>query len=171
MQKNKTPNHLKDLLLLFAIPIGIALFAVAAIYVPRLFAQPSYDFIYTQCGDYRCDDNYSVDAFGRLVKEADDMTKPEYRNSTSTIHYYDAAKDATRTIGIEEAQQFKLNTSSKSPDGYSLAREEHQSGFLFWSDNDEAWYLKDGAKKKKIELANTGSYYSQNIKFLGWVEK
>lgn len=171
MQKNKKTEHVKDLILLFAIPIAIALFAAAAIYAPRLFADPKYDFVYTQCNDYRCSDSYSVDSFGRLVKETGDDARSSYEDSISTVYYYDTEKDATRSLSIEEAQQYKLNTSSKSPDGYSVSREQRQSGFLFWSDNETGWYLKDGAKKKKIELVNTDTYYSQNIKFLGWVEK
>lgn len=171
MQKTKNPSHLKDLVLLFSIPIGIALFAAAAIYVPRLLADPKYDFMYSLCTSYDCRNDYSVDSAGRVTKEVIDPSSPRYDNDISIIRYYDAANDSTRSLTFEEAQQYRLNTSSKSPDGFTLSKEERSSGFLFWSGGNEGWYLKDGAKKKKIELLNDGSYYSRDITFLGWIEK
>jgi hypothetical protein len=169
MQQSQKPSHLKDLVLLFAIPIGIAIITAAAIYVPRLLADSKYDFIYSICGSYDCKDNYAVDATGRVIKGL--VSPSNFSNSISTIRYYDAANDSTKSMTLEEAQKYKLNRSSKSPDGYSLAREDSDSGFLFWGDNGEGWYLKDGAKKKKIELTNNESYYSRDITFLGWVEQ
>lgn len=175
MSKDKKPkksSHIKDLALLFAIPVGIALFAAAAIYIPRLLADPKYNFIYSVCDDYRCEDDYSVDATGHIVKEPNDPLNSAYDNGNlATIRYYDTESDSTRSLTLEEAQTYQLDTSSKSPDNYRLAKESTSSGFLFWGDSDEGWYLKDGAKKKKIELSNSGSYYSRDIKFLGWVEK
>lgn len=167
----KASTHLKDLTLLLAIPIGIALIAMAAIYIPRLLADPKYDFVYSVCDDYRCKDNYSIDANGRIAKNTNDARDSMYTDSASTIRYYDIETDSTRSLPVEEAQTYQINSSSKSPDGYSLSKENTSSGFLFWSDSDEGWYLKDGAKKKRIELSDGGSYYSRDIKFLGWVEK
>jgi hypothetical protein len=170
MQNVQKPNHLKDLALLFAIPIGIAIFTAAAIYLPRLLADPKYDFIYSVCDSYDCRDSYSVDATGHVI-----MNKPSdpssFSNSISAIRYYDTANDSTKSLTLEEARKYTLNRSSKSPDGYSLSKEDSNRGFLFWGDNGEGWYLKDGAKKKKIELTTDESYYSRNITFLGWVEK
>jgi len=71
----------------------------------------------------------------------------------------------------QEARDYKLNKSSKSPDGYTLDREESSGGFLFWGDYKDGWYLKNGAKKKPVSLSINSSYYSNQIKFLGWVEK
>lgn len=171
MQKTKKPNHIHDLVLLFAIPAGVALLAAAAVYLPRLAADPKYDFIFTYCSSYSCQNNYSVNAAGNISKTPlDDTAHPSYREA-ATIHYYDVENDSTRSLTLEEAQEYNLNKSSKSPDGYSLSQESHGSGFLFWGDSSTSWFLKDGAKKKKIELRNDGSYYSQDITFLGWVEK
>lgn len=171
MQKSKNSSQLKDLFLLFSIPIGIALFAAAAIYIPRLMADPKYDFIYSLCNSYDCRDSYAVDSTGRVTKELIDSPSLRYDNNVSTLRYYDTANDSTRSLTFEEAQKYRLNTSSKSPDGYTLSQEQRSSGFLFWGGGSEGWVLKDGAKKKKIELFNDGSYYSRNITFLGWVEK
>lgn len=167
---NKT-NHIKDLILLFAIPIAIALIAALVIYVPGLLANPKYDFVYTICDDYRCKDNYSVDASGYVIQENAISANLEYYNRLTNIRYYDSSNDSTSSLTLEETRAYKLNTSSKSPDGYALTKESSSSGFLFWGDYDEGWYLKNGLKKKKVELTAGGSFYSRDIKFLGWVNK
>lgn len=166
----RVKSHIKDIVLLFAIPVGIALLAAAVIYIPRLLANPKYDFVYAVCEDYRCGESYTVDA-GHVVKESN-PAMPEYYVHTTHLMYYNAAADSTRSITLEEAQQHRLDASSKSPDGYTLSWESSNTGFLFWGHADSGWYLKNGAKKKRVELANSNSYYySQNVTFLGWVNK
>lgn len=162
------PSHLKDLLLLFAIPTAIAVFAAVVVYVPRLLANPTYDFIYVYCGDYRCRDSYLLDGDHRIVRNADN---DEYYDSISSLRYYDAEQDATRALTLEEATQYELDGLSKSPDGYTLVREETDSGFLFWGEYDAGWYLKNGTKKQKVTLATQDSYYDDEIDFLGWVKQ
>ncbi len=162
------PSYLKDLILLFAIPIGIAVFAAIVVYAPSLFAKPKYDFIYSICSNYDCNYDFSVDSSGYIAQHSNNR---DYYTTTPTLRYYSAKDDSTRSMTLEEAKRYQLGTSSKSPDGYSLVREESNSGFLFWGNSDSGWYLKDGAKKKKVELSNNDSYYSQDIKFLGWINK
>lgn len=168
-KNSNKPSHLKDLILLFAIPIGIAVFAAIAVYAPRLFADPKYDFIYSVCSSYDCNYDYNVDSSGYVSQYSRNR---DYYNGTSTLRYYSAKDDSTRSLTLEEAKRYQLNTSSKSPDGYSLVREDSDSGFLFWGNYDSGWYLKDGAKKKKVELSNDSSYYSsRDIKFLALINK
>lgn len=167
----KTSSHLKDLLLLFAIPIGIAVFAAAVIYIPRLLANPKSDFIYSTCDDYRCRSSYSVDSSGNVIQNYSSSQNLDYYDRNAELRYYDSSNDSTRSITLEEAKRFRLNTSSKSTDGYTLSRESTDSGFLFWGDYDQGWYLKNGAKKKKVELTNNDSYYSRDVQFLGWVNE
>lgn len=171
-KKTNSNNHLKDLILLFAIPIAIAVFAAVVIYVPRLLADPKYDFIYSICDDYRCKNSYSVDSTDYITQDYySSSSNLNYYDRTASLRYYDSSNDSTRSLTLEEARRYRLNTSSKSPDGYTLARESSSSGFLFWGDYDEGWYLKNGAKKKKIELTTNNSYYSRDVKFLGWINK
>lgn len=160
------PSHLKDLILLFAIPIGIAILAVAAVYTPRLLANPKYDFVYSVCSSYSCSDDFSVDSSGHISQRA--INRDYYREVT-TLRYYSVKDNSTRSLTPEEAKRYQLNASSKSPDGYSLTKEDRDSGFLFWGSHDSGWYLKDGIKKKKIELSTVGSYSSRDVTFLGWV--
>lgn len=168
---SKKPNqqsHIKDLVLLFAIPIAIALFAAIAVYAPRWFANPQYDFVYSFCSDYNCNYDFRVDSSGRVSQYS--MNR-DYFNGISTLRYYSAQDDSTRSLTLEEAKSYQLNTSSKSPDGYSLVRDNNDSGFLFWGNYESGWYLKNGAKKKNVELSTNSSYYSQDINFLGWINK
>jgi hypothetical protein len=167
-KKPNQPSHLKDLILLFAIPIGIAVFAAIAVYAPRLFANPKYDFIYSVCSNYNCNYDFNVDGSGYVSQYS--MNR-DYYNGTSTLRYYNAKDDSTRSLTLEEAKRYQLNISLKSPDGYSLTREDSNSGFLFWGNYDSGWYLKNGAKKKKVELSTNGSYYSRHVNFLGWINK
>lgn len=165
--KTNRKSFLKDLILLFAIPIGIAVFAAVVIYVPRLLANPRYDFVYSICEDYDCNYNFDIDSSGYVFLRSTDG----YYGSTAALRYYSVKDDSTRIITLAEARRYQLDTSSKSPDGYSLVKEENDSGFLFWGNYKSGWYLKNGAKKKTITLTNSSSYYSRNVKFLGWVNK
>jgi hypothetical protein len=169
IQKPNQPSHVKDLALLFAIPIGIAIFAALAVYAPRLFAHPKSDFMYWVCNNYGCTYDFGVDGSGYVYQFG---TNHDQHNGTgtSTLRYYNAKDDSTRSLTLEEAKHYQLNTSSKSSDGYSLTREGGDSSWLFWGNPDSGWYLKNGAKKKKVELSTNASY-SQDVRFLGWINK
>lgn len=163
-----TSNYTKDLILLFAIPGAIALIAAAIIYIPRLLANPQYDFIYATCDSYVCRDDYSVDSTGKVTKSSEsESDNIQY----SEIRYFSVDTDSTHSLTLEEAQKYKLNTTSRSPDGYRLERVSSNGGFLFWDSSDEGWYLREGMKKKRVALSNSDAYYSRSIKFIGWVEK
>ncbi len=163
------PNHIKDLLLLFSIPTSIAVIAAVIIYLPGLLANPKYDFIYATCDDYGCSDSFTVESSsGEITRDKDNS---KIFDGESILRYYDAETDSTRKISFDQAQSYRLDSSSRSPDGYSLVNETSSSGFLFWRDSDSGWYLKNGAIKKKVELSGVNSYYSRDIKFIGWVKK
>lgn len=168
VKSSDQPSHLKDLILLFAVPIGIAVIAAIAVYAPRLLANPKYDFIYSVCSDYSCNQDFNVDGTGHVFQYS--MGR-EYYSGTAMLRYYNAKDDSTRSLTLEEAKDYQLNTSTKSPDGYSLTIKDSSSGFLFWGNSDYGWYLKNGAKKKKVELSTNSSYYTRDIKFLGWVNR
>ncbi|HSX33297.1 MAG TPA: hypothetical protein VLF91_03100 [Candidatus Saccharimonadales bacterium] len=168
--KKDKKTHLKDLALLFAVPVSIAVIAAAAIYTPRLFAKPTYDFIYSICNDYNCG-SYSVDAEGYVTQDYSKDANADTTAHNPDLRYYTAASDSTRSITLSEAQRYQLNTSSKSPDGYTLTHETSSSGFLFWGNYDDGWFLKNGAKKKRVDLATSSSYYSPDIIFLGWITR
>lgn len=168
IKKTNQPSHLKDLILLFAIPIGIAVFALIAVYMPQLLANPKYDFVYSICDRYDCEHDFEVDDSGYISQRSDNR---DYYNDSSTLRYYSAQDNSTRNLTLEEAERYQLDTSSKSPDGYTLTREESHSSFLFWSNSESGWYLKDGMRKKKIELSADDYRYKPDVKFLGWIKQ
>jgi hypothetical protein len=171
-KKDSIHTHIKDLLLLFAIPIAITLFAAAAIYIPRLLANPKYDFIYSICENYECNDSFEVNGSGIVY-----ATNDEYIDNRTpvadreTIRIYDVSDNSSRSLSLDEAKKYRLDKSSKSPDGYKIEHESTNSSLLFVSNHSEGWYLKNGAMKKEIDLQNNSpSYYeTDNIKLLGWV--
>jgi hypothetical protein len=173
MSKN-TPvsKHTKDILLLFAVPFSIGLIAVLTLYVPRLFANPGYDFIYTYCESYDCDDEYTLKD-NRVVRQAPTANSRYTYTSNHTdqkLGYYDAESDSTRILSFEEAASYKLLNSSKSPDGYSLVRESSEGGFLFWGSSNESWQLKNGLKQQPVQLNGGRDSYNEDVTLLGWVQ-
>lgn len=165
------PRYLKDLLLLFSVPAGVAILAASVVYVPRLFAKPGYDFIYSACTSYGCRGGYAVDSQGFVERKTSNTADRIVDDDIAELYYYSAEQDTAKRLTLAEARQYKLDTSLKSPDGYRLSHKTTESGFLFWGDYSAAWYLENGAKKKKVELTSNESYYAGDVKFLGWVSK
>lgn len=159
---NPIRNHVKEFLLLFSVPLGIIVILIGLIYLPRLFANPTYDFIY--CEGYSCLDRYSVDPATNTVRQV-----PEDRrfSAEASLRYYDASRDATRPISQTEAESYRLDPMSKSPEGYELELSTGSGGFLFWGDYSREWHLKKGMITKPISLGNSNS----DKQFVGWVLK
>lgn len=172
-KKPKLSEHSKDLLLLFSVPIVITVIAVIAVYLPRLFANPQYDFLYTFCDGYDCDNTYITDGNGGITirKSNADNDSYDYNRSEEKIGLYDVSAGSTRIISYAEARSFYVYENSKSPDGYELERENDGGGFLFWGDYDESLQLKNGLKRKPVDLGLNASryYYYNDFNFLGWV--
>lgn len=162
----KKTNHFKDLALLFSVPLGIALLASAAIYIPRHFANPSYDFVYSVCSDYDCSSNFDVDSDGKVAKtEAKESFGP-----AAKLYVFSVKDDSSKRLTLEQAQQYKLDTASKSPDNYKMTGGSGDSG-LFLGESDPSWYLSDGLKKKELDIYGSNIYDPNSVRFLGWVTK
>lgn len=170
-------SNIRDIAILFAIPIVIALFAVIATFLPRAMANPKYDFIYVSC-KYDCQPTYRVDDDGRIRSDTNlkklelgssALRDPEYLSNTS-MYYFSTREDSSKLISIETARQYKLDPSSKSPDGYSLTRNNSSGGFFTSEAYNNGWYLKNGMLSKPLESLEK-SYYSNNIILVGWVIK
>lgn len=160
-QKNK---HLKELLLLFSVPVGIVFVIVAFLYVPRMLANPSYDFIY--CTGHTCDNQYTVSSSGEINTPEGSIGRYSY--DPSSLRYFDIEDDASRPITIDDAKNYRLSAKSKSPDGYTLERHT-QSGGLFSFNYEESWSLKKGLLSKPVTLSSNQHAYSSNTSFVGWV--
>ncbi len=164
-------SQIKDLVLLFSIPLGVSLLAAAVVYVPQLLAKPAYDFVYSYCDAYECADSYSLTADSRVLQNP--STSPRFGElPKARLGYYSAATGATRIITYGEAQGYALLNSSVSPDGYTLVRDSGKGGFLFWDGGERSWQLENGMKKRQVRLnGDSQSYYSDNITLLGWVRQ
>ena len=161
-------NNTKDLILLFAVPTSIVALASLFIYMPRILANPKYDFIYSVCDSYNCKDTYYIDDNSNINLKYNNISY-NYSDKLSYLRYYKSSNNSTRPITLQEANGFKLDTSSKSPDGYALNQSKSGSNFLFWDNYDDKWYLKNGMLQKSVDLSTSDVYYRDNIKFLGWV--
>lgn len=161
-------SRIKDLLLLVSVPLAVIAIGSAVLYVPRYLANPSYDFIYYNCESYSCSNSYFVSTDGQ-IEERQEQRGYSFAEP-SELYYYDVQNDSTRAISLSEARNHRLEPSSKSPDGYTLSRDDSGGGFLFWGDYESGWYLIDGVKRRKITIS-PNTYYSGDVKFLGWVEQ
>lgn len=184
MRKNIT------LIIALLIPVIMVLFIIGSVYIPKMFVNPQYSFVYSSV-DANYNYNYQVttEKFvyevknGKVVKNIlpvryDYNNKPiaEY-GPTEKLYFYDVIKNSTKEISLDEAQKYNLNTESRSPDGYALERNYGNYGIfeLFGSNRENnGWYIKKGMGSKKLTFGNTNNlnYYSYDqIKFLGWVLK
>ncbi len=166
IKKPKHSDYIKDLVLLFAIPAGVILFAAMIMSLPRLWANPQYDFIYSACMKYSCNVDYKVNTSGNIIQYG----KKNDGNNFSDLLYYSAKENSVIKIDLKEYKNSRLNTSTKSPDGYSLVRRAGNPGTLFFEGHPPTFYLQKGVKKKEIK-PSIFFWPVKGIKFLGWVNK
>jgi hypothetical protein len=164
------PKHVRDLLLLFSVPSAIALLAAIAIFVPRLAAHPSYNFIYSDCRTYSCDGTYTVGSNGRLEFDPSDFRMNTVGSPVSPpqLRYFDVRTNSSRPLALSDAQDLKLDSVSRSPDGYVLKHVTGGSDMLFVSNYTDTWQLENGFRKRPVAI-DTTSTYENNISFIGWV--
>mgnify|MGYP006914141258 CR=1 FL=1 len=166
----------KELLLFLLIPSSVIALVAALLWFPSMLARPKYDFIYSSCPSYECDFDFTVKN-GRISRAYDGGYLGDgynYNRQIPRLYYYDVATGSTEQLDESKAQTYNLRGSNVSPDGYQLERAngEGSGGFLFWGGSgDYGWYLKDGLKKKRVNLSSSSSYYTENITLIGWVEE
>lgn len=165
-----------------SIPILMILFVAGSIYVPGLFVQPKFNFLYVS-GDehYYNQSQYSVQneklvrsqiQNGGLRGKPYNQIYPPPREVK--LYIYDVAKNESKEISFEEAKNLKLDSNNLSPDGFEVTYGSRGDGFFpffFLSERDyNTRYLKGHNVSKKLNLAlNSGSYYN-NFRFIGWIK-
>lgn len=157
------------------IPVVFIVIVAVIAYVPSLFINPKYDFLYVK--GYDSSKYYEVHAKHLMKVPAprgydDNYSGATYnhRQVTPTIYRYDVASDTTESISFEAARQLTLSSSPKSPDGYKLEKATGSGGFLFWSSysgSNEDPYLQKGLASKKLSLPGD----SYDFELIGWVER
>jgi hypothetical protein len=182
------------ILLAFILPIILISVVALSAYLPSLFLSTNYNFIYVSCTDgnnynylYNCDNylkkRYSVinnkiavyavdsnlDVNNNVISDTDE-------NYVTRIFLHDTAKNESKEISFEEAQNLTLNSLLTSPDDVTVSGSYDRSGgdffFIFGrSSGSYDYYLTKGNSKKKLNLINDTRmyYYQKNFQFLGWV--
>lgn len=159
-----------------SIPILMILFVAGSIYLPGLFVQPKFNFLYVSGNDYYYYNQYQYSVQnGKLVRSErqrpEGQTYPPEREVKLYIH--DVAKNESREISFEEAQNLNLDSNTKSPDKFEVVYGSRGDGFFpffFWSERDyNTQYLKGHNVSKKLNLQLSGSYYN-NFRFIGWIK-
>lgn len=164
------------LLVGIAIPILMILFIAGSIYLPALFTQPKFDFLYANSDDYYYYNQYQYAVQnGKLTRsETHNTSNPDYQPPREVrLYMYDVARNESREISFEAAQYLNLDSSIVSPDGFEVtygSRGESFFPLFFWSDRDYSTrYLQGHNVSKKLNLQLSGSYYN-NFRFIGWIK-
>ena len=158
----------------FAIPVLMILFVVAAIYLPRVFAEPlNYDFVYMIGDNYYGGDYYQVQN-GTLIKveQAMPVGSVPTPKLQSQFFIYDAQTNTTKEISFDDAVKLKFDSSYESPDGFQVQQGNYSGDFFpfFGGGYNNGIYLEGGGVSRKINVnVARDPYRNQNFQFLGWV--
>ncbi|MDO8503584.1 MAG: hypothetical protein Q7S60_02745 [bacterium] len=169
------------LLIGLAIPILMVFFVTLAVFIPRLFSHPEYDFLYS-VGDASYDLQYSV-RNGVLVQnsyEESQYPQTAYGGGDTKrevkLYLHDVSKNEGKEISFAEASKFRLSNDVQSPDGFEIIRGGGGGGIfplLFYSGSGDydTRYLKGGGVSKRLELkkGTSDSYSYYDFTFLGWL--
>lgn len=146
------------------------LFVAISIYIPGLFLQPKYNFLYSIGGDYYPSQVYSVSNNHVTVN-------PQYAyypNNVSNpqLYIHNAVTNESTPVTLDNAENLTLDSSAESPDGYTLESGNQNDGFFpfFWYSRDySAEYLVGHNTSKKLNIKNNNTSYYDSIHFLGWI--
>lgn len=142
------------------LPLILILYVGLVSYVPSLFAQPKYNFLYASA-DYNSD---VIVNSGRV--EVINRGFNDYNYKDPQIYLYNVAEEKSTPISLTEAQVYQLDPSDKSPDGFTVQYSNNSAEVFpfYFGGSNYGYYLKGKGLNKKIE---TGDRY--NFRFLGWI--
>jgi hypothetical protein len=158
-----------------SIPVAMILFIAVAINGPRWFNSvepPDFDFLYTT-GQQNPFSTYLVKN-GRLTLQEQEVPEGASNATGYPLHFFvhDVSENLSREITEEEAMALELDSSVRSPDGFTLETGRRSGWFIFgYGRNYRSRYLikENYSEKQKLE-SDTSSYnYYWNYRFLGWV--
>ena len=162
-----------------SIPIVMILFVACSIYLPALFIQPKYNFLYMNNSEYYGDYGWKYDVqddrlVRKVVNHSYSYESPIYSMSDEPgLYIYDVAKNDSTKVTFTEADQLDLSPQDLSPDGFKVLQGNGSGGgfFPFFnSNNDYSTYYLNGNnvnKKLNIQLSGNDTY---SFRFLGWVK-
>jgi hypothetical protein len=156
----------ESLIIGVSIPILMIVLTILSIYLPTLFAPvPKYNFIYV-IGDNLYSKQYDVEK-GVIVK----YKVKKYARMTpkdAQLFIYDVSGNIDQEVSFEDTQQLKLDTRTKSPDGYEVTFGSNKNGKYDYN----TLYLKGHGTCKRLELQSTtdNKYNYRNLRFMGWIK-
>ena len=143
-----------------AIPLLMIIFVAASIYLPGLFKQPKYSFLYADgytSGFYQVQNG----TLGKAINKNSDET-PFYKDVK--IYFYDMAQQRSKEISFNDASKLQLDNNRISLDGFVIEQGRHTR--LFDSSDYSDLYAVSGSVSKKL---NT-TIRNYEFTFLGWVK-
>ena len=175
MNNNESRSKKITLIIGLSIPVAMIIFIAVAINGPRWFSTiepPVNDFLYLS-GQQNPYASYVIKD-GRLVLHE----APEPDAAQQTVQYqvhffvHDVQANKSKEVTFEEAQQFRVDGSVRSPDGYSVEAGRRGGWFIFGYGRDyKNRYLVKDSYSEKLDLESSGSRYNYywNFQFLGWI--
>ncbi|EKD65235.1 MAG: hypothetical protein ACD_50C00152G0007 [uncultured bacterium] len=145
------------------LPLLLILYVAVTAYLPSLFIKPKYNFIYSNDNYY----DYSINVVNGKVN-----IQPNYRYDNSVVrqpalYLYDVVNDKSTLISLSQAQNYTLDPSNKSLDGFTVGSRVNDSYSyfpFFFSGNDRGIYLTGNGLNRVI--TERDYYY---FKFVGWI--
>lgn len=158
------------------IPLLMIIFVAASIYLPGLFIQPKYSFLYVSANDqsYNSQFQYFIENGRIKINENNKLENQIYLpKEIIKLYFYDVNKNESQEITFNAAQIFNLESNNISPDGFEVVNGSQGGGFFpifYYSSGDYSnLYLKGHNVSKKLNLKLNGTRYD-NFRFIGWVK-
>jgi hypothetical protein len=164
-----------SLIIGLSIPVAMIVFIAIAINGPRWFNSneaAKFDFLYST-GQHNPYASYSV-VDGRLTLQETPVPEGASVSATEPLHFFvhDVGENNSREISLSAAMELSLDSSVRSPDGFTIKNGRRRGWFFFrYSGDYGSRYLVNESYSEKLKLeTGAGNYnYYWNFRFLGWV--
>lgn len=162
------------------LPLLLILWVVIFVNIlPSIFIRPTHNFIYVTGYDNQ-QNVYVEDGKIKALPCSYDNNNYSYRNCNNylkeAIYLYNVENNENILLSLTEAQQYNLDSSDKSSDGYIVKNSRDNSSdfyifpFFFGSGVSQGVYISSGSFSKQISLKNDRYYSYYDFKFLGWIK-
>jgi len=168
-----------------ALPIIFIIIMSVVIFVPTMFVNPQYNFLYTLNDSYYAYNQGYRNSFsvvkGQVVPVPipgnADISNPQRSASMADyppLYVYDVKSNTSHAVTLDQARTFVLDPGPSSPDGYTVAYEYNDAGIfdLFGSRSNSGYFIEKGSSRKILTgmTANNMWSYSGNFKLIGWIK-
>lgn len=159
-----------------SLPVILIIVIAVAVYVPRIIANPEYDFIYLVddsnqrsihlneqvCTEYKIEND-------RLIEVGEQNQYPSGMCVSDEVIFYrhDLSEGINKEISVETVKTLKVDSQHVSPDGWSFRREYANNGIfeIFGGRRNYEWLVVKNSVRLPVNINE--NYY--NVRFVGWV--